>query len=68
MCEISEQKDIDFKCKKCGKECGTAPIDDSGAICEDCCEDHDYEYDPDRQEHHCVHCDKLAPDDWFDLS
>lgn len=35
----------DFKCKVCGVECDVAPADNSGAICPDHCEDHDYIYD-----------------------
>lgn len=55
-----------FACKKCGVECPIAPVDGSGAVCENCCEDHDYRYCRDLQEHRCIHCDKPAPLDWYD--
>lgn len=34
------------------------------AICPECCEDHDYEYDPGRQGHFCKFCDAARPYDW----
>lgn len=53
----------DFKCTECGAEC---PISDpvEGAICEEHCGDHNYEYDRGERKWSCVHCDKERPYDW----
>lgn len=56
----------EFKCHKCGKECPIAPANGGKAVCEDCCEDHRYEYDPGERGHFCIWCFKKRPDDWFD--
>lgn len=59
------QRNLDnFACRVCGKECPTASAE--GAICEDCCEDHQYEYDKWRRNKFCVHCDRQIPDDFYD--
>lgn len=55
---------VNFACRSCGKECASAGPD--GAICEDCCEDHDYRYERELRGHFCFHCGKPAPEDWFD--
>jgi hypothetical protein len=57
----------DFKCKVCGVECAVAPADNSGAICPDHCEDHDYEYER-GEGHHCKHCFAEPPSDYFEDS
>lgn len=54
-----------FRCRICGVECGTHPIKElpNGefeavqAVCEDHCEDHDFEYDSMRRGQFCKHCD-----------
>ncbi len=58
----------EFTCKHpgCKIECDSAPADGSGAICEKHCKEHDYEYDRDRRDRFCKHCDALAPHDWND--
>jgi hypothetical protein len=55
---------IDFSCRVCGKECDTAPDPPERAICENCCEDHDYVYVCGERRFSCIHCDKPRPDDW----
>lgn len=62
-----------FTCRVCGCETDTHPLEENQlgemigvqGVCPDHCEDHDYEYDRDRREHYCVHCDQLAPDDYL---
>lgn len=56
----------EFHCAKCRKELGGGPVDGSPAWCEDCCPDHDFEYDRDRRGHFCKHCDMQAPYEWYD--
>lgn len=63
---MSDQETVDFSCQKCGKECDVAPKLPDRPICPDCCEDHEYEYDPSFQQHRCKHCDKSVPEDWYD--
>lgn len=41
----------DWTCHKCGKQC--CIVGDAPAICEDCCEDHEYEYDRDERGWFC---------------
>lgn len=57
---------IDFHCGKCGKKCPVAPDPPVKAVCEDCCEDHDYKYESFSRKRECVHCGKEMPHDWFD--
>ena len=49
-----------FRCQKCGKNIDLAP-----AVCVDCCEDHDYQYERELHGHYCLHCGKKAPDDFY---
>jgi NMD protein affecting ribosome stability and mRNA decay len=58
--------EIDFSCRVCGKQCDSAPLPPVRAVCEDCCDDHDYQYERELRGHFCVHCGKPAPLDWFD--
>lgn len=58
--------EIDFSCRVCGKECPIAPDPPGRAVCEEHCEDHDYEYDPMRRDRFCKHCDKQVPYDFYD--
>jgi hypothetical protein len=57
---------FDFKCKVCGIECPIAPDLPDRAVCEEHCEDHDYEYIRGERRHACKHCDKERPYDWCD--
>lgn len=56
----------DFRCHVCGKECDIAPQPPERAICEECCEDHEYEYDRGERWKFCAHCGKPIPEDWND--
>ena len=56
----------DFHCKVCRKEIDGCAPDGSPLWCEDCCPDHEYEYDRGRQGHFCKRCDQQAPYDWYD--
>jgi hypothetical protein len=51
----------DFHCHVCGCDCPTCPPPPGKAVCEEHCEDHDYEYDRDERGHHCRHCFKIQP-------
>lgn len=57
---------ISFKCRVCGVECPVAPDPPATAVCEEHCEFHEYEHDPWRRNQFCKHCDKQAPDDFYD--
>jgi hypothetical protein len=57
---------IDFTCSVCGAICNIAPDPPGRAVCQDHCEDHEYEYDRSVGWHVCKHCDKAAPYDWND--
>jgi hypothetical protein len=51
-------------CSKCGADeviCYLAP---ETAICPNCCEDHEYEYERFDRGHFCQHCGAVAPPDW----
>lgn len=56
---------IDFTCRVCGVECSTAPDPPERAVCEEHCEDHDYEYDEWRRDRFCKHCDKQISEDYY---
>jgi len=64
--------DSEFACRVCGKECNYAPADpvgpDDKPICEDCCEEHEYEYDKVDRASYCKHCfkrsDEVPEDNW----
>lgn len=62
----SDKPEIDFTCRVCGKETLVAPEPPERAICPECCEDHEYEYEPGERGHYCKHCFKQAPDDFYD--
>lgn len=59
------ERAIDFTCQKCGKECVIAPDPPERAICQDCCEDHEYEYDKWRRGWFCTKCDNEQEPDWY---
>jgi hypothetical protein len=54
----------DFSCRICGVQCAVAPEPPARAVCPEHCEDHDYKYERDVQEHRCIHCDAPRPEDW----
>lgn len=56
---------FDFSCHVCGKECNSAPPPPERTVCEEHCEDHEYERCLDRGWHHCIHCDKPVDPDWY---
>lgn len=56
---------IDFHCHQCGKETALAPDPPDKAVCEDCCEDHDYRYDRWERTHVCTHCGKPVDHEWY---
>lgn len=53
-----------FKCHKCGAGTIVEPPDNP-AVCENCCEDHDYEYCREERTYYCNHCGAEPPDDWY---
>lgn len=53
-----------FACRTCGTECGSSP-GYGKAICEACCEDHDYEYHREMRTRACRHCEKPVDPDWY---
>jgi len=57
-----------FRCHKCGKQANLGPsdINPEPAVCEDCCDDHEYKYDRWGCVSECVHCGKRRPEDWYD--
>lgn len=63
-----DQVEIDFRCHKCRKQCDVAPMPPLRAICEDCCEDHEYEYDAVERWHFCCHCNRRVEPDWYHCS
>lgn len=56
---------IDFTCRVCGKECDVAPDLPERAICEEHCEDHEFEYDAYERTHICKHCGKPVDPGWY---
>lgn len=61
-----QERKPDFHCHICGKETDTAPDPPELTVCEEHCEDHDYASDSYRRGRFCTHCDKEAPEDWYD--
>lgn len=51
-----------FRCR-CGVAATIAPADGGYAVCENCCEDHDYQYER-GDGHRCIHCFAERPADW----
>ena len=52
-----------FKCHKCGADTDIEP-ENEPAVCTDCCDDHEYEYQGSAG-HCCKHCNAQAPGDWY---
>lgn len=65
--ERSYEADLDFRCRVCGDVCPVAPDPPGLAVCEGCCEWHEYEHDRWRRGWFCVHCDAQRPEDWYDF-
>lgn len=55
---------VDFSCKVCGAPCPVAPMPPDRAVCEEHCEDHEYEYERGERRWSCKHCFKERPEDW----
>lgn len=58
-------KDLRFTCRECGADTGICAMDDTQLWCEDCCPDHDYEYEAGERRHLCIHCNAEPPLDWY---
>lgn len=58
--------DPDFHCHKCGVETTTAPLLPKLSVCENCCEDHEYEYDSYERAKFCIHCNKQQENEYSD--
>lgn len=56
---------LDYSCRKCGKQCDSAPYPPARAICEDCCPDHDYRYEREERKHRCVNCGREPDPDFY---
>lgn len=54
-----------FKCARCGAGTELAAPNPAITVCQDCCEDHDYEYDSCAEWAMCQHCNAPAPDDYY---
>lgn len=52
-------------CSKCGKDEVLSYHDAASALCPECCDDHDYEYDRCDRVYYCTHCGQEPPDDWY---
>lgn len=63
---MTAEKVIDFSCRVCGVQCPSAPDPPARAVCEEHCEDHEYEYEREMRGHFCKHCGKPRPEDWCD--
>ena len=59
------EPEIDFSCHVCGKQCDIAPNPPEKAVCDECCADHEYEYDRDEFWHCCKTCGKRVDVDWY---
>jgi ribosomal protein L40E len=55
---------INFHCRECGVETASAPDPPALAICEDCCEDHDCQYERELRKKVCIYCGADEPQDW----
>jgi len=60
----SDLEKLKFACRVCGVPCALRDPA-RGAVCEEHCKDHDYQYLRGERGHFCVHCGKPAPEDWF---
>ena len=56
---------VDFSCRVCGKQCDSAPPAPERAVCEEHCEDHEYEYDRGERDRFCKHCGKRIDPDFY---
>ena len=56
-----------FKCGTCGNTAAVSPpSDDDPTFCQECCPDHEYEYER-GEGHRCKTCNAEPPLDWFDV-
>jgi hypothetical protein len=54
-------KTFDLHCRVCRKDIDICAADGSALWCRECCEDHDFEYCPDRRGRFCNNCDAELP-------
>lgn len=52
-------------CSKCGADEVICYATAETALCPNCCEDHEYEYERFERGHYCQHCGAEAPPDWY---
>lgn len=52
-------------CSKCGADEVLCYMEAATAVCPNCCEDHEYEYEPGERTHWCRHCGQEPPADWY---
>lgn len=52
-------------CSKCGRDEVVVYDKPETAICRDCCEDHEYEYDRGDRKHYCKNCGAEPPPDFY---
>jgi len=63
--DVSKQRDAYmFRCRKCGEPTDIAPDLPELAVCEKCCEDHNFIYIREERLHACEHCGKPKPIDY----
>ncbi|UYZ08572.1 hypothetical protein CFBP5507_06105 [Agrobacterium salinitolerans] len=56
----------DFHCRECHAPTPIAAADGSPLWCEECCPDHEYEYQR-GEGNRCIHCNAEPPDDWYEV-
>jgi NMD protein affecting ribosome stability and mRNA decay len=52
-------------CSKCGADEVISYMAAATAICPNCCDDHEYEYERSDRTHYCQHCGAEPPADWY---
>lgn len=52
-------------CSKCGADEVLCYMTAETAVCPNCCEDHEYEYERGERTYWCQHCGSEPPDDWY---
>lgn len=52
-------------CSKCGADEVLQYTTAETAVCPNCCEDHEYEYERGDRTHYCQHCGQEPSPDWY---